>query len=378
MYFTSEERDSIIRDYQNGMRPCELGDKYHRNDASIINMLKSKGVFTPSRNRWSRGEISWLKENYAYASLDEVRSRFPNRSINDIHGKASELRLSRDGYHWSPEEVKLLEENYLKYDANVLAEMLGGRYTTTAIKCKANKIGLKKDVCLWTEEEDRIIREYYPKMFAKDFVKYLPGRTVNGIVIRAQKLGVPSYFYSQVTFSEKECEYIKSHWAKCSDEQMAEVLKRTKRSVKDVRNRLGLHRKNDDYTCYSCFDKLFRGQISGWKQESMKQCNYQCVLTHSKSFQVHHLINFKTILNEAYSIMEEAGMLKSSNIEDYSKDEIEQMIDLFKTVHSTYPLGVCVRKDLHDLFHTIYGRWGNTEQQWNQFVADYKNGIYKQ
>lgn len=378
MRYTEKEKCSIVNDYKNGMRPHELGLKYSRNDSSIINMLKAENVFVPSRNRWAQDDVSWLKDNYAIATLEEIRRKFPDRSLQDIYTKASKLGISRDSYHWTDEDEKFLLENYFKYDSIILAKMLGCRYTPDAIRCKANKMGMKKLENIWTQEEDDVIRECYPKMLAKDFSQLLPGRTVNSIVIRARKLGVLSYYYSQVMFSEVECAYIQDHWNQMSDFQIAEVLGREQRSVKAVRNRLGLHRANDEYTGYQDFDKLFRGQISIWKKQSMEQCGYQCVITHSKDFQIHHLVNFKTILNEAYESMDEVGILKSFNIEDYSKEEIDRMIGLFKEVHSTYPLGVCVRKDLHDLFHSIYGRVRNNKSQWDVFVENYKKGKYKQ
>lgn len=215
-------------------------------------------------------------------------------------------------------------------------------------------------------------------MLAKDFISLLPRRTVNGVILRARKLGITSYYYSQVMFSEEERKYIQEHWLTETDDQIVKILNRTQRSVKDVRNRLGLHRISDGYTHYADFDKLFRGQIGEWKQRSMEHCNYQCVVTHSKNFQVHHLVNFKTILNEAYNVMDEMWLLKSFKIADYSNEEIVRLIDIFKEIHSTYPLGICVRKDLHDLFHTGYGRIWNNELQWNEFVTNYKMGVYKQ
>jgi len=53
------------------------------------------------------------------------------------------------------------------------------------------------------------------------------------------------------------------------------------------------------------------------------------------------------------------------------------MLEIFQEVHSKYPLGVCVRKDIHVLFHRIYGSGGNTPEQWESFVKDYKQGKYK-
>jgi len=111
-----------------------------------------------------------------------------------------------------------------------------------------------------------------------------------------------------------------------------------------------------------------------WKRLSMITCNYQCVLTGSKNFEVHHLYSFNKILEEAFKLIEKEIELVSDITSDYTKEQLDRMIVIFKEVHSKYPLGNCVRKDLHDLFHKIYGAGGNTPEQWNRFVEDYKNG----
>lgn len=39
-------------------------------------------------------------------------------------------------------------------------------------------------------------------------------------------------------------------------------------------------------------------------------------------------------------------------------------------------LGVCIDENIHKLFHSVYGQYCNTPEQWYQFEKDYKNGIY--
>lgn len=63
-------------------------------------------------------------------------------------------------------------------------------------------------------------------------------------------------------------------------------------------------------------------------------------------------------------------------IEDYTKEELDYFLSIFNDIHSKYPLGVCVRKDIHDLFHNIYGSGGNTIEQWNKFCEEMNNGLY--
>ena len=49
--FTDKEIHNIIEDYNNGMRPKDLGIKYNRNPSSIINKLKSIGKYENSKGR---------------------------------------------------------------------------------------------------------------------------------------------------------------------------------------------------------------------------------------------------------------------------------------------------------------------------------------
>ena len=70
------------------------------------------------------------------------------------------------------------------------------------------------------------------------------------------------------------------------------------------------------------------------------------------------------------------GILKSQNLEDYTKKELDEIIQLFLVVHDKYPLGVCIDKDLHKLFHEIYGVGGNVSEQWDDFVRRYKNNEF--
>ena len=122
--------------------------------------------------------------------------------------------------------------------------------------------------------------------------------------------------------------------------------------------------------------KFFRGHTQSWKVESMKECNYKCILTGSKDFAIHHLIGFNIILDKVFSILETKMDLTSTQTSDYTKEELDYMLKIFNEVHSQFPLGVCVRKDIHDLFHKLYGSGGNNKEQWDRFVLKYKNGDY--
>lgn len=79
------------------------------------------------------------------------------------------------------------------------------------------------------------------------------------------------------------------------------------------------------------------------------------------------------ILNE---VLEELSIDIKNKMDDYTDRELRDILDLFRIKQSEYPLGVCLTKEIHMLFHNKYGYGNNTELQWNEFVTDFKNGKY--
>jgi len=161
-----------------------------------------------------------------------------------------------------------------------------------------------------------------------------------------------------------------------TDADMAVVLGKPISGIREQRIKLGYYRINRDYSGYENISKLFRGHIQDWKDASMKRCNYKCVLSGSKNFNIHHLYGFNMIAQETFEILSSEGSLHGDKLECYTHNELEHMLSVFSAVHSKYPLGVCVRCDIHSLFHSIYGNGCNTEQQWSKFVNDYRDGKY--
>ena len=68
--------------------------------------------------------------------------------------------------------------------------------------------------------------------------------------------------------------------------------------------------------------------------------------------------------------------LQNKNFQDYTQNELDYILKLFLEEQNKHPLGVCIRKDIHDLYHTIYGKITNNEEQWNKFIKEYREGIY--
>lgn len=119
--------------------------------------------------------------------------------------------------------------------------------------------------------------------------------------------------------------------------------------------------------------KYLRRNITQWKLDSAKACNYKCVLTGEKFDDIHHRHAFPHIVDEVFLNL---GFDKLSNIGDYSQSQIEKLNEELENVHSKYGLGLCLKEGVHLLFHKTYGFGGNTVEQWNEFEADFKDGKY--
>lgn len=105
----------------------------------------------------------------------------------------------------------------------------------------------------------------------------------------------------------------------------------------------------------------------------MASCGYKCVLTGSKDFQIHHLYSFNRIIKDLC----DSGKIEYKDFTDYTQEELNRITEIFIEEHNKYPLGVCVRKDIHELFHRVYGKHNNSKSQWDKFCNDYRNGLYK-
>lgn len=370
--FTKEELEMIISDYKSGMKPFEIAEKYKRNSSSIINKLKSIGVFKNANIRFTKDDEEFLKKEYPIGNWDAIMERFPNASKQAIKTKAYKLGIRADYYFWNDDDLEYLENNYYKYTLDELADHFCNRYTKDAIQARALKrFGYSKDDD-WTEEENELLIKYYPTIPIDEVCKIIPTRSKNAIISHSTVLGLYSYFYNNTYWNSEQNEILLENWDKMSDEELSDLIGKPKSSIAERRHRIGLMRIDKDNLRYSDISKYLRGQLQEWKNNSMEKCNYKCVITGSKNFQIHHLFSFNQIVSDYFSNSD----FEIKDFNDYTQEELNSITNGFINEHNKYPLGVCVRKDIHDLYHCIYGKYGNTQEQWNRFVQDYRNGLY--
>ena len=99
----------------------------------------------------------------------------------------------------------------------------------------------------------------------------------------------------------------------------------TIKGIKEQKRKMGIYKINREYGGYVSLAKMLRGQLHDWKVKSMEACNYQCVLTGSKDYQIHHLYGFNKIFDETCTVFDKMGLEVTI---DASFDDIEGVLNI--------------------------------------------------
>jgi hypothetical protein len=119
--------------------------------------------------------------------------------------------------------------------------------------------------------------------------------------------------------------------------------------------------------------QFLRENISEWKEESMKFCNYECILTGDWFDNIHHLTPFKNIVYEAMDIL---NIEVKQDISDYSEEIRKSIILEVSKLHKKYGLGLCLCKEIHKLFHDTYNYTNFTKEDFSEFINRYFSGEF--
>ena len=106
--------------------------------------------------------------------------------------------------------------------------------------------------------------------------------------------------------------------------------------------------------------------VKQWLDDCKKQANYTCELTGKVGGELntHHLKAFNIIVLEAH---------KLNNIEiheivgEYTQEELNKLEEYVVRYHQDNSNAVVLCKEMHDLFHSIYGYGNNTKEQYIEF-----------
>lgn len=112
-----------------------------------------------------------------------------------------------------------------------------------------------------------------------------------------------------------------------------------------------------------------------WNNDCKQQANYTCELTGKVGgVNTHHLKAFSTIIKEAHELH---NIQVKPQVKDYTEEELHKLEEYVASWHKDNSNAVVLRKEVHDLFHDLYGKGNNTPEQFKEFKERYIAGEFK-
>ena len=369
MKYTENELNNIIADYNAGLPMKQIAEKYNRDKKAILQKLRSVGVEPRkinSKYAISDDDFEFLVTAYSNGDWSAIQERLPNIPKHKIYHLMSDHNITNDAYFWSEHDKNILKEFYYTIPTEDIQAMLDKHYTIRQIQNQAIKLGLTESR-EWNSDEVDVLLKHYEHMTGPEIQVLIPKKSVNAIYIKASSLGLRSGYVHEFYYTEEEIKFIVDHWETMSDEEIASCLGKAPHGIADKRHKLGLIPVKLGNAYHDIADYI-RHNNQLWRNESMKACDYKCVLSGNTNFEIHHLYSFNLILKEAMKDSE--WIIK--DIQDYSNEEMSKLLNIFLRYQNKYPLGVCVDVSLHKQFHSIYGNRANYPEQWREFVQIYQ------
>ena len=115
-------------------------------------------------------------------------------------------------------------------------------------------------------------------------------------------------------------------------------------------------------------NEYLRNYIDEWKWNSLKGTDFKCdIECTNENLEVHHLIPFSSLSEKMFEIL---NIDKRPTISGYSQDELALMRKTINQLHMK-KLGVPLNKEVHFLFHQIFGYRNTDEEQYIFFKNNY-------
>lgn len=115
--------------------------------------------------------------------------------------------------------------------------------------------------------------------------------------------------------------------------------------------------------------KFLRRNINEWKQTSFQATNYKCYITNEQGKLIVHHANeqhpFHVIVEETFEVTK---LPKHLNIGEYTKEQINLLVETCLDLHFKYGLGMPLKPKLHREFHRTFGFTDWTSGDFKAFV----------
>ena len=116
-----------------------------------------------------------------------------------------------------------------------------------------------------------------------------------------------------------------------------------------------------------------RRDILDWKKNSSKFCDYKCIFTGGRFQNIHHIISFNSLVDEAFAT---TCLNRRTKVSDYSTQEYDELKACLIELHNQTFFGACLCKELHELFHKEYTYYDSTIDDFIDFTNKIIDGYY--
>lgn len=334
---------------------------------------------------WNEEDLQIIKDNYTEKSLKEIISMLSTtRTEKAIKHKASILNVRKNKNHkfLINQEEKYKDIDGIKYKMCLCCKRylpleflyyprdkhcLDG-YRNVCKECKGENFRIHK---VFTKQEEDIIAQYYTIKTNREIKnEFMPNKTLHQINQKANIMGL----LKPQELIEKA---ISDAMTEERKEQMSISIIESGRYAGENNPMYGSHRfgsLNPNWNeGISELYSFLRRNIKQWKQDSMKKCNYKCVLTGGKFHVIHHVYAFESLMDET---LEELNMPIHARIKNYSDDELMSILNRCLEKHYEHPLGVCLSEKYHKLYHQEYGYRNSRPEYFEEFKQRYISGEF--
>lgn len=111
--------------------------------------------------------------------------------------------------------------------------------------------------------------------------------------------------------------------------------------------------------------EYFRSAIKPWKKKILEKSCFTCDISKKQggNLIIHHLKSFSSLLKEAHL---NAGIEFRKMVSEYQPEEIETISKELLSLH-TEDIGVVINQEYHKKFHSIYGLFNFTPENYLEF-----------
>lgn len=298
-----------------------------------------------------------FKNSNGLPSIRYIEKTFGIKSIIDIY-KFCDLKLTDEKNNFSKRKKYTIKDIYYIFEkrgckllSNELKEGVCSKvkyicecgnesevkvsdFIAKNIRCY--ECGIKKNTCKRRLDKKKIEKFYVRNhcTLLSDYNEYKNGESILKFKCKCGQIDYKSFLSFKLI----------PHCKKCNENKKLETHYSWKGGVTPLHEYLRRH-------------------LTDWKKSSMSNCNYKCDITGEKFEVIHHLYNFSDIIKETLKITN----LEYKKISEYTKEDLSTLEKTCNDLHKKYGLGVCLTKELHDMFHKKYGTENNTPNQYYEF-----------